>query len=160
MPWTPYKEMHIPTENQQLDATRLLAGQSFSLSTAQIAPSCWSLLWRIKPEYVGYTLSISFSKHCSLEVMSFTLNSICNKIKKTDTQMTNQRKTKTSCDSLHKELTKTTVAQFYCHFFLLLCSQSSHEQHQTFCSCLTKTKTWSVHVTMIIHTSSGIFTVE
>lgn len=107
--------MHVPIANQQLDATRLLAGQSFSLSTAQIAPSCWSLLWWIKREYVGYTLSISFSKYCSLEVMSFTLNSICNIITKINIQMTNQRKTNTSCDSLRKGLTETTVAQFYCH---------------------------------------------
>jgi len=61
--------------------------------------------------------------------------------------------------SLCNELTKTTVAQFYWHSLLFLWSQSSPEQRQTFCSCLTKTKTRSVHVTMIIHTSSEIFTV-
>jgi len=98
--------MHVPIANQQLDATCLLVGQSFSLSTAQIAPSCWSLLWSIKREYVGYTLSISFCKFCSLEVMSFTLNSICNKITKIDIHMTNQRKNKTSCDLLCKGLKK------------------------------------------------------
>ena len=61
--------MHVPTANQQLGTTRMLAGQFFSLSTAQIAPSCWSLLWWIKWAYVEYTLSISFCKYCSLEVM-------------------------------------------------------------------------------------------
>ena len=151
--------MHVPIANQQLDATRSLAGQSFSLSTAQIAPSCWSLLWWIKREYVGYTLSISFSKYCSLEVMSFTLNSICNKITKIHIQMTNQRKTNTSCDLLCKGLTETMVAQFYCHSLLIIWSQSSCEQRQTFCSCLTKTKIWSVHMTAIIHMSSEISTV-
>ena len=74
--------MHIPIANQQLDATRLLAGQSFTLSTAQIAPSCWSLLWWIKWEYMGYILSISFCIFFTLEVMSFTFDSICNKITK------------------------------------------------------------------------------
>jgi hypothetical protein len=151
--------MHIPTANQQLNATRLLAGQSFSLSTAQIAPPCWSLLWRIKREYVGYILSISFSKYCSLEVMSFILNSICNKITKIDFQMTNQRKIKTSCDSLSKGLTKTMVAQFYSHSLLIIWSQSSHEQHRTLHSCPTKIKTRWLHVTMTIHIISKISTV-
>jgi len=138
---TPYKEMHVPIANQQLDATCLLVGQSFSLSTAQIAPSCWSLLWWIKQEYVGYTLSISFCKFCSLEVMSFTLNSICNKISKISIHTTIQRKSKTSCDSLCKGLKKTTLAQFYFHPLLIFCSWRSGEQRRTVCSCLTETKT-------------------
>ena len=152
--------MHVPTANQQLEATRLLTGQSFSLSTAQIAPSCCSLLWWIKRQYVGYTLSMSFCKFCSLAVMSFILNSICNKITQINIHMINQRKTKTSSDSLCNGLKKTTLAQFYCHTLSILCSFSSHEQRRTFCSCLTETKTRSLHMTMIIQVSSEISTVE
>ena len=74
--------------------------------------------------------------------------------------MINQRKTKTSSDSLRNGLTKTTLAQFYCHTLSILCSFSSHEQRRTFCSCLTETKTRSLHMTMIIQVSSEISTVE
>ena len=123
-------------------------------------PHHGSLLWWIRQEYMGYTLSTSFSKHCSLEVMSFILNSTFNKITKIDNHMTNHTKTNTSCDSLRNRLTKTTVAQFYYHSLLILWNRSSLEQRRTYCSCLTKTKTRSVHVTLIIHMSSEIFTVQ
>ena len=123
-------------------------------------PHHGSLLWWIRQEYVRYAVSISFSKHCSLEVMSFTLNSTFNKITKIDNHMTNHTKTNISCDLLCNGLTKTTVAQFYYHSLLILWSRSSLEQSRTFCSCLTKTKTRSVHMTMVIHMSSEIFTVE